>query len=540
MNMEYSNVGLNDLPDEILLIILKKLNNFDIHYSLQGVNQRLTQFIQDSIFTKDLYFTEKSSNKFIDRLSDEMTHDRFCLQVLPSIHDKIEFLALESSSMKSVLHASHYDNLHYLALYNVDDESFRSLLADRNLSVPIFMNRITVLILACNRIEDYFEMLSSVTKIFECLFPIFMKLKYLVLRESSYKNCVRLNFDDPLILNFRSSTLLYLDVKVQSYDDCLYLLDGRFNQLHTLIIDVINCFNTREVDNQDHLPNLKYFSFSCNIMRFYDNEISRSLLSRMSNLERLDLYIMFDCQTTFIDGNYLKKNILNSMMKLNEFHFSITSRISNVMKLNLPSTEDIQRTFIHFQTKNIISYVDYFPESKNGLCHIYSYPFKMIYYSDITNQFPDGLYEYVRKVSLFDEKPFEHEFFLRIQKSFPLLEILYVKNKKPQSHKQLNDNQQYLSLIQFSSLSELHLADVHDDYIEEFLFHTKTYLAKNVNLFINNESLERITHNFTRECTRINCTKVDKLYLLDNDKLKCENSLGKYFPIAKIIYPKRY
>ncbi|CAF4445531.1 unnamed protein product, partial [Rotaria sp. Silwood2] len=259
-----------------------------------------------------------------------------------------------------------------------------------------------------------------------------------------------------------------------------------------------------------------------------------------SNLERLDLYIMFNCETTFIDGNYLKKNILNSMTKLNEFHFSITSRIYNVIKLNLPSTKDIQRTFIHFQTKNIISYVDYFPESKKGLCHIYSYPSKMIYYSDITNQFPGGLYEYVRQVSLFDEKPFEHEFFLRIQKSFPLLEILCVKNKKPQIRKQSNDNQQYLSLIQFSSLSELRLNDVHNDYIEEFLFHTKTYLAKNVNLFIEYESLERITHNFTRECTRINCAKVDKLYLWGNDELKCGNSLGKYFPIAKIINRRRY
>ena len=59
MNMEYSNVGLNDLPDEILLTILKNLNNFHIHYSLHGVNQRLTQLIQDLIFTNRLYFIKK-------------------------------------------------------------------------------------------------------------------------------------------------------------------------------------------------------------------------------------------------------------------------------------------------------------------------------------------------------------------------------------------------------------------------------------------------------------------------------------------------
>jgi hypothetical protein len=75
---------------------------------------------------------------------------------------------------------------------------------------------------------------------------------------------------------------------------------------------------------------------------FYYDISLLSLLSRMSNLERLGLYIVFDSDTRFIDGNYLKKNILNSMTKLNDFQFSITSHISNLKKLNLPSTKDIQ------------------------------------------------------------------------------------------------------------------------------------------------------------------------------------------------------
>jgi hypothetical protein len=121
------------------------------------------------------------------------------------------------------------------------------------------MNRITILILACSPIENYSRMISSIANIFECIFPMFMKLKYLLLYESSYKNCVRLNFDDPLILNFRSSTLLYLDIKIQSYDDCLYILDGRFNQLETLIIGVINPHSTGAVDNQVSFLKKKVF-----------------------------------------------------------------------------------------------------------------------------------------------------------------------------------------------------------------------------------------------------------------------------------------
>jgi hypothetical protein len=34
------------------------------------------------------------------------------------------------------------------------------------------------------------------------------------------------------------------------------------------------------------------------------------------------------------------------------------------------------------------------------------------YYGVVTNDFPGGLFEYARMVSLFDERPFEHEFFL--------------------------------------------------------------------------------------------------------------------------------
>jgi hypothetical protein len=77
-----------------------------------------------------------------------------------------------------------------------------------------------------------------------------MKLTCLILHEPSYKDCVRLNFNDPLVLNFRSSTLLNLKINIQSFEDCLYLLDGRFNQLRTLIIDLVNLFDTDEVENQ--------------------------------------------------------------------------------------------------------------------------------------------------------------------------------------------------------------------------------------------------------------------------------------------------
>ncbi|CAF1037124.1 unnamed protein product [Rotaria sp. Silwood1] len=119
--------------------------------------------------------------------------------------------------------------------------------------------------------------------------------------------------------------------------------------------------------------------------------------------------------------------------------------------MNLPSTEDVQRTFIDFTNNEIISYVDYFSEAKQTRCHIYSYPSFMPYYDDITNNFSGGLFKHVRMVSLYDEYPFEHEFFFRIVQSFPYMEQLSMINHKSQNRKQSyessNDNQN-LSVIE--------------------------------------------------------------------------------------------
>jgi hypothetical protein len=54
-------------------------------------------------------------------------------------------------------------------------------------------------------------------------------------------------------------------------------------------------------------------------------------------------------------------------------------------------------------------------------CHIYSYPYEWKCYKNITNNFPGGLFKCVYEVSLFDERPFEHEFFLQIAQSFPFM-----------------------------------------------------------------------------------------------------------------------
>ncbi|CAF5016504.1 unnamed protein product [Rotaria sp. Silwood1] len=149
----------------------------------------------------------------------------------------------------------------------------------------------------------------------------------------------------------------------------------------------------------------------------------------MSNLEKLCLYFVGH-NKLIVDGNELEKNIINHMTKLKKFIFNIRSIIPFHNQINLLSNEDIQYTFRNFKDSQVISCIDYFPEANACHCHIYSYPYTLTYYNDITNNFPGGLFKCVREVSLFDERPFEHEFFLQIAQSFPFMKNLSLSLNK--------------------------------------------------------------------------------------------------------------
>ncbi|CAF4881718.1 unnamed protein product [Rotaria sp. Silwood1] len=420
--MKHSSVELNDLPDEILMIILKKLYNVQVLYSLIGVNKQLNTILHDPIFTSHLTLMRCFSDDSIDSLPDPIL-DRFCLQILHEIHYKIQWLNLESSSMKRILLATNYPTLFGLGLYDIEIETALSLFI-----VPL--------------------------------------------------------------------------------------------------IEILNI-------DTEKLPDLRCFSLYCGMPTDAYNKLIVPFLQGMSNLEKLCLNVI--CETnTFIDGNELKQNIINHVPRLERFEFYICSGIYLRNQIYLPSKEDIQHTFRDFKDDQVISYVDYFQEEPYSLCHIYLYPGQLKYYYTVTNNFPGVLFTCVRKISLYDERPFEHEFFLRIAQSFPILKILSLKNSKPQNNKlyreSKNDNQDF-SIIKYPYLTNLTLYFAHDDYIEEFLVDTKVCLPDNaVHLNIDYEQLNRVTHNFTRDITRINCAKLGSLCL---NGRRLPNYAKDYFPMYK-------
>ena len=127
-----------------------------------------------------------------------------------------------------------------------------------------------------------------------------------------------------------------------------------------------------------------------------------------------------------------QENIINHMTRLNKFTLNICSFTPLPNQFNLQSNEHIRHKFKNWLTKNqIISCTDYFPKMEFSYCHIYSYPYRLTYYNYISNNFPGGLFTHVVEIFLYDERPFEHEFFIQIQKSFPFIRSLTVKNFKP-------------------------------------------------------------------------------------------------------------
>ena len=119
---------LNDLPDEILLLILKELNNFEVLCSFHDVNERFNRIICDPIFTSRLNFVKRSCHKIINKFSSNLIA-KFSSQILPSICTRIEWFNLESSFVKYILSTHEYSNLCGIGLYNVDEEIINFLLS---------------------------------------------------------------------------------------------------------------------------------------------------------------------------------------------------------------------------------------------------------------------------------------------------------------------------------------------------------------------------------------------------------------------------
>ncbi|CAF1252596.1 unnamed protein product [Rotaria magnacalcarata] len=170
---------------------------------------------------------------------------RFCSQILPQIHHKIQWLHLELLTMNAILLSANYPNLYGLGLYGLKMQKVTYLFTDETLLYR-FKNQISSLVIDIVD-SDGANSLEIIRFIFTHLCAMFTNLRYLNFGPSLSK-CQQLSFGTSS-LEVVSSTISELHICVPCFLDCLYLLDGRFNQLHTLYVYITFIYVPQETIN---------------------------------------------------------------------------------------------------------------------------------------------------------------------------------------------------------------------------------------------------------------------------------------------------
>ncbi|CAF1295842.1 unnamed protein product [Rotaria sordida] len=525
MNISNNNyLNIFDLPNEILFIIINKLNIVDVFYSLVDVNERFAQLILDRLYIQNFDITVMTMNSFYDRTFSvhEQVLSRIYENILPKIHDQIKKLAIEQHSIERIL-TFNYSQLYSLSLINFKEEILFQYLIDYSILRDLLTQQITHLNIDIQN-EKISELSEISSNIFVLILSLCKRLIYLNFCQLfSYRNSSICIYELPKT-RCTSSTLTELKINVATFNDCLYLLDGNFDYLSKLIIN-------------KKLPKLKCFSLtSINYIHDYDEHII-PLLCRMINLEELILFLsVIRIDSTFIGGIELYNQVLIHMSHLNKFIFSInTAVLIKNNKIDVPSNEDIQHSFIGKEYGQVGSYVHFEPRTSIDRfsfkrpkavvkSHIYSLPYQFESFLHLNNSFQGGMFVKVRCLTMTDTRPFEHQLFKIISDDFPFLKELNICNGEPQKEKQHRS-----TLINFPHLNLLNLVEAHVDYAEQFLVDANTHLPCLLDLCIQYESLAMITNNSTNDATRLYCAKLKGLHI-DKPFVRSKH-FDEYFPL---------
>ncbi|CAF0953342.1 unnamed protein product [Adineta steineri] len=517
--MDRSNIHLLDLPNEILIYILKKLDNIDVLYSLFGImNKRLNALTQEEVFSNTL--------NFASNIHETRIIDRFCNYILPRIHFNVKCLIVESTSMERILLATSYPNLTELNISNFQRDTLLHYLTDDSSLQYILKQQITKLSLINYDCYNAVESLTDYTKkVYIHILNYLENLEYLNIIETSNNKYRPLSIRYLSTNTFSSSNLTYLCLNVETFDDCLGLLDGRLKQLTTFIVKfhrmiknspiVYNSVSelyssTIFVQIANHLPKMKCFSLIYyGLIKEYDNKFI-SLLRRMLYLKKLTLYLRIGIQNRFIDPIYIINELSTCMSQLQSFKFYLSSDNTRDNLIHHMPTNNIQQNYMNIGFKEIWNIVHV---AKPGTYHIFTPPFEFVQLHNIGNTFPNIIFNSVTELHVNDDVRFEHEFFLRIAKAFPFLKQFSVINYAPQLHFENTsfDNIQLYEIIEYPRLTSLDIEGVDITYTEQFLNENRTYLPNLVKLIVSHENLRITTENFTRDLTRRNCANIKEL-----------------------------
>jgi hypothetical protein len=230
--------GIVDLSDEMLLIILNKLEYIDVLYSLRGVNKKFDKLTRDPSLSRSLNFAIVSSNE-----ENNLIFDQFDVNILPEIEHNIECVTLEPSLIERFLYIGDYSRLHKITLVNVQLEIASRILTsmllfkkivffkflcclclEESLFIKKFQGNISHLSLTISDDIMSVDKWNLVTNIFGRIFVLFPSVTHL---EFDLDDTCALSpgptYHFPSSPACYSSSIIYLRVEVYSFD-------GRLNQ----------------------------------------------------------------------------------------------------------------------------------------------------------------------------------------------------------------------------------------------------------------------------------------------------------------------
>ncbi|UJR34261.1 hypothetical protein I4U23_021665 [Adineta vaga] len=408
-------------------------------------------------------------------------------------------------SIKRVLDVIDYPQLHSLLFVNFPSKILSQHLADE--TILSIINRITNITVGIDtqETETYNE---DEANIFELILLHSKCLNDLTFRKSSREYQISPSVNIPN-RKYLSSSLSKLNIEVNTFDDCLYLLNGCLPSLSTLIIYICKIYYSRlRIDNTTKLCKLKCFSLSTErYTTSFDRHIV-PLLQRMLYLEELTLFLpVIRHKSRYIDGNQLYDEVLSYMPRLNQFIFSIHTHMTTKFTTTiteLQSNSDMRKSFIKhgFQSFDTCSDDEIIGHTAN--CYVYSLPYRFKYFLYLGACFQGGKFDNVRFLYMTDKVSFGHRLFKIISEDFPFLKKLIIFNYSEQEDKPLHSS----TLIIFNHLIELNLSCAHSDYIMQFLADKITRLPSLTRLEVSYEKLLTLTNYFTDDVARLNCQKI--------------------------------
>ncbi|CAF0885336.1 unnamed protein product [Rotaria sordida] len=191
--------------------------------------------------------------------------NRFCSCILPQIHYNIQSLLVEPSSIECILLTCDYLKLHKLTLNAIKPDMFIKYLACMkfvDIEIQLILVFITHLSIVTIEYDNTISQMNLNKNGYTHLFSVCQRLTHLNINgKYLHLNPWRQAHALPLTM-CSSSIIIELNINVHTIDDCLRLLDGRSNQMKTLIVTVDSIeAPSLHIDNQDNLSNLTTFSF---------------------------------------------------------------------------------------------------------------------------------------------------------------------------------------------------------------------------------------------------------------------------------------